>query len=79
MGLTAHGDNLKVYKFGGSSTEPGLGNRGDCPGCALRTKKRKTTGLNRESLYKFVNNPQPTWRTVHKILHALGVKLTCAA
>lgn len=37
------------------------------------------TGLNRESLYKFVNNPQPTWRTVHKILHALGVRLEWAA
>lgn len=37
------------------------------------------TGMSRESLYKFVKNPQPTWRTVHKILHTLGVKLEWAA
>ena len=36
----------------------------------------RITGLNRESLYKAFNGKsQPNWRTVHKLLHALNVKL----
>lgn len=36
----------------------------------------KLTGLNRESLYKTVKGQtQPTWATVHKILHALNINL----
>ena len=38
------------------------------------------TGLNRESLYKVVRGSvQPKWDTVHRLLKALGVKLTVAA
>lgn len=34
----------------------------------------RLTGLNRESLYKTVKGQtQPTWATVHKILHALKI------
>ena len=37
-------------------------------------------GLNRESLYKaFSGKSQPKWDTVHKLLHALGVRLSIAA
>ena len=40
----------------------------------------RQTGLNRESLYKTFNgNVQPRWDTVHRLLKALGVKLTVAA
>ncbi|OPH35620.1 putative addiction module antidote protein [Moraxella lacunata] len=35
----------------------------------------KLTGLNRESLYKTVKGrTQPTWATVHKIIHALKIQ-----
>jgi probable addiction module antidote protein len=38
------------------------------------------TGLNRESLYKaFSGKAQPKWDTVHRLLHALGVRVTLAA
>jgi probable addiction module antidote protein len=38
------------------------------------------TGLNRESLYKAFNGKsQPKWDTVHRLLHALGVRVTLAA
>lgn len=37
----------------------------------------RLTGLNRESLYKTIKGQtQPTWATVHKILHALKINLT---
>ena len=37
----------------------------------------RLTGLNRESLYKTVKGQtQPSWATVHKILHALKINLT---
>ncbi|MGI2026906.1 addiction module antidote protein [Endozoicomonas acroporae] len=40
----------------------------------------RQTGLNRESLYKTFNGKvQPKWDTVHRLLKALGVKLTVAA
>lgn len=36
----------------------------------------KLTGLNRESLYKTIKGQtQPTWATVHKILHALKLNI----
>lgn len=36
----------------------------------------RLTGLNRESLYKTVKGQtQPTWATIHKILHALNINL----
>ncbi|MGP1606522.1 MAG: putative addiction module antidote protein [Moraxella sp.] len=36
----------------------------------------KLTGLNRESLYKTVKGQtQPTWATVHKVLHALNINI----
>ncbi|WP_257282692.1 addiction module antidote protein [Endozoicomonas sp. SESOKO1] len=40
----------------------------------------RQTGLNRENLYKTFNGKvQPKWDTVHRLLKALGVKLTVAA
>lgn len=40
----------------------------------------RQTGLSRESLYKTFNGKvQPRWDTVHRLLKALGVKLTVAA
>lgn len=34
------------------------------------------TGLNRESLYKTVKGQtQPSWSTVHKLLHALNINI----
>ena len=39
----------------------------------------KETGLNRESLYKtFSGNVQPKWDTIHRLLHALNVRLAVA-
>ena len=38
------------------------------------------TGLGRESLYKTFNGKvQPKWDTVHRLLKALGVRMTIAA
>ncbi len=37
------------------------------------------TGLNRESLYKvFSGKAQPKWDTLHRLLHALDVRVTLA-
>ena len=39
----------------------------------------KETGLNRESLYKtFSGKVQPKWDTIHRLLHALNVRLAVA-
>lgn len=39
----------------------------------------KETGLNRESLYKtFSGKIQPKWDTIHRLLHALKVRLAVA-
>ena len=36
----------------------------------------KTTGLNRQNLYKiFEGKTQPRWDTIHALLHALNIKL----
>lgn len=44
------------------------------------SKMADKTGLNRESLYKaFSGKAQPKWDTVHRLLHALGVRITVAA
>ncbi|MGI9278230.1 MAG: addiction module antidote protein [Endozoicomonas sp.] len=44
------------------------------------TELARQTGLNRESLYKAFNGKaQPRWDTVHRLLKALGVRLTIAA
>jgi probable addiction module antidote protein len=43
-------------------------------------KMAEETGLNRESLYKsFSGKAQPKWDTVHRLLKAIGVKLSMAA
>ena len=44
------------------------------------SKMADKTGLNRESLYKaFSGKAQPKWDTVHRLLHALGVRITVVA
>ncbi len=36
--------------------------------------------LNRESLYKVINGQvQPKWHTIHRLMHALGVRLSVTA
>lgn len=40
----------------------------------------EAAGLNRESLYKVINGQvQPKWDTIHRLMHALGVRLSVAA
>ena len=40
----------------------------------------EAAGLNRESLYKVINGQvQPKWHTIHRLMHALGVRLSIAA
>ena len=40
----------------------------------------EVAGLNRESLYKVINGQvQPKWHTIHRLMHALGVRLSVAA
>jgi probable addiction module antidote protein len=37
-------------------------------------------GLNRESLYKVINGKvQPKWNTIHRLMRALGMRLSVAA
>lgn len=44
------------------------------------TRQTEETGRNRESLYNaFSGKPPPTWDTVHRLLHTLGVQVTLAA
>lgn len=39
----------------------------------------KDTGLNRESLYKFISGKtKPQWDTVSRLTHSMGVKLTAS-
>jgi len=40
----------------------------------------EASGLSRESLYKVINGKvQPKWDTIHRLMHALGVRLSVAA
>ncbi|PHS70453.1 MAG: putative addiction module antidote protein [Cycloclasticus sp.] len=43
------------------------------------TATAKDTGLNRESLYKFISGKtKPQWDTVSRLTHSMGVKLTAS-